>query len=343
MVPEHLPVPASDIEPGPFYPGWWCRNPNLQTLWPYFARRRPLPVYQRQRLELGDGDFLDLDWHRSGSDGPLCLLLHGLEGCSRSHYIRGMVGRLAAAGVDCVALHHRGCSGEPNRLPRRYHAGDTADLAQTLKYLHQLRPGAPLFAIGFSLGGNILLKWLGEFAADAHQTVDRAIAVSVPFRLADTVARTASGFSRLYQWRLVSLMREATRRKFRAMPSPIEFGDLERLRTFRQFDDAVTAPLHGFDSVDQYYRQSSCRRYLADIRVPTLIVHALDDPFMFPASVPRADELSPSVELDLQRHGGHCGFVAGPWPWRADYWLERKAIRFFARSLSHRPHAQASA
>ncbi len=310
------------IKPAGFRPAWWLPGPHAQTLWPTLVRPRPKLTLQHRRLELPDRDFLDLCL--GGEKGPLVLVLHGLEGSLESHYAGNLLAALHHAGYRTAFLHFRGCSGEPNRLPRSYHSGETGDLQFTTGWLR--KNVAPVEAvIGFSLGGNVLLKWLGEQGEAA--ATRRAVAVSVPFRLADADRRLRRGLSRIYQRHLVGHLKRSYREKFARIPSPLTV-DVERLVTFRDFDEHVTAPLHGFADADDYYSRSSSRPYLKKIRKPTLILHARDDPFMFPETVPREEELAPSVTLELSAHGGHVGFVAGRWPWQAEYWLERRIVEW---------------
>jgi predicted alpha/beta-fold hydrolase len=302
-----------------FRPAWWLRSAHAQTLWPALTTRRGAgPAVRWERLELGDGDFLDLAWCGPES-GPTVVILHGLEGSLNSHYAR-LIEILAADGFLCCFVHFRGCSGELNRLPRSYHSGETDDLRAVLDHL-AAGDRAAFAVVGFSLGGNVLLKWLGEEGAQA--AVDTAVAVSVPFRLDDAASRLQSGFSRLYQRYLLTSLRDKFRRKFAQMPCPIDV-DLESLTDFYRFDDAVTAPLHGFRDVHHYYGACASRPFLRTIERPTLIVHAADDPFMTPETVPEEHELSPAVRLELSDRGGHVGFVSGPWPWRTQRWLERR-------------------
>jgi predicted alpha/beta-fold hydrolase len=310
-----------------FQPAWWCRNPHLQTLWPVFFRRGPRPALRRERLELPDGDFVDLDW-TGNQDGPIVILLHGLEGSRRSHYARALLARLPRAGMRGVLMHFRGCSGVPNRLARAYHSGDTGDLAFLVQTLQQREPATPLAAVGYSLGGNVLLKWLGQ--GGAHVLLRRAAAVSVPLVLHESTRRMERGFSRVYQWHLLGRLRRSLARKARHVDTGISAAELRRLRSFYAFDDRVTAPLHGFTDAMHYYTASSARQFLGRIRVPTLVVQAADDPFMSSRVLPRDDELSPSVQFELQRHGGHVGFVGGTWPWRPRYWLEERLLRWLA-------------
>jgi predicted alpha/beta-fold hydrolase len=321
------------LQAGPFRPAWWCRNGHLQTLWPYFFRMRPRPRYRRQRRELPDGDFIDLDWYGSpDASRPLVVILHGLQGCSHSHYARGLVTALDRAGLAAVVMHQRGCSGEPNRLARTYHAGASEDLDLVLAGLASDRRRGPLFVAGYSLGGSILLNWLGR-DRPGQQWIRAAAAVSVPYVLQESADRLARGPSRIYQRRLLSQMRLALTRKFAHMPCPLDLSRLDRLDTFTRYDDAVTAPLHGFDGVEDYYGRCSARQYLPNIGTPTLLVHARDDPLMTERVIPVPADLGPGVTLELFDHGGHCGFVAGGSPLRPLYWLDRRLPAHFRQYL----------
>lgn len=307
-----------------FAAAWWLTNPHLQTLWPVIFRFRPRPRCERERVELPDGDFVDIDW--AGRGERRALILHGLEGDSDSPYARGLLSTLARRGFRAGVIHFRGCSGSVNRLARNYHSGDTADLAHVVSRLAEREGTKPLYLIGFSLGGNVLLKWLAEAGADAP--VRAAVAVSVPFSLAEVASKLERGASRLYQWRLVSAMKRKVRQKIRIRPLPANIGSYAEARTFYQFDNQVTAPLHGFLDADDYYRRASCGPLLHRLRLPTLIIHSLDDPFMMPSVVPRAERLSPHVRLELSTRGGHVGFIAGDIPGRPRYWLEERIPRF---------------
>jgi len=289
-------------------------------------RRRARVELEFERLELPDGDFLDLAWV-AGATGPCVLLLHGLEGGLDSHYVPGLLRTLADASLRPALLLFRNCGPEPNRLARSYHSGETGDLDFVAKRLAE-RHAAPLAGIvGFSLGGNVLLKWLGEQRERAQ--AKSAVAVSVPFVLADCAARLDRGASRLYQWHLMRQLRRAYARKRHLIPPDLH-TEVQQLRNFRDFDDAVTAPLHGFAGVDDYYTRCSSRQFLADIRTRTLILQARDDPFMWPQSIPTAAELSAAVTLEVTKHGGHVGFVEGTWPWGPRYWLESRIVEFLA-------------
>lgn len=305
----------------PFTPAWWCRNPHLQTLWPVLFRRRPRPALRRERLELPDGDFVDLDWTLNDA-GPIIILFHGLEGSSRSHYARAMLDVLPRHGYRAVLVHFRGCSGEPNRLARAYHSGDTGDIDFLVRTLQQREPGTPLAAIGYSLGGNALLKWLGEQGPQAP--LQCAAAVSVPFQLHPSSAHLNRGFARVYQWRLLRSLKASIRRKSRLHTLPATMTALDAMNSFFDFDDRVTGPLHGFRDAMHYYTDSSSRQYLSRIRIPTLLVQARNDPFMPPSVIPDRSEIPEAVVLDLQPHGGHVGFVTGNTPWKPHYWLDER-------------------
>jgi predicted alpha/beta-fold hydrolase len=319
----------------PFKPAWWLRNSHLQTLWPCITRPsqlKPTLTLERERLELPDGDFLDLDWVNKSASGPIVIVLHGFEGSVNSHYAKGMLNVIDSHGWRGVFMHFRGCSGEHNRLQRGYHSGDTHDLAFVVNTLLQHEPNASLAAIGYSLGGNVLLKWLGE--TGKHNPLKAAIAVSVPFELHKVAKRISSGFSRFYQWHFLRCLRRRLQRKFAFIAPPMDPQFLESLTSIRDFDNSFTAPLHGFRDVEDYYTTSSSRQYLRFIKVPTLLLHAKDDPFMTEDTIPTLEELSPSIQLEVTEAGGHVGFVAGHYPWRPVYWLEERTPLFFQEYLT---------
>ena len=314
----------------PFRPAWWLPGANAQTLWPTMFRRPARPRLSWERLRLPDGDFVDLSW--AGEDSHITVVcLHGLEGSYRSAYAAGMLNALAAHGWRAVLLHFRGCSGELNQLPRSYHSGDTGDLGYLLDVLGRRNPDSIFAAVGYSLGGNVLLKYLGE--RGTASPLRAAAAVSVPFDLGAAAQRLDCGFSRLYQWRLLRSLRAKTAEKIARCETMPPVPALRQLRNFWNFDDAVTAPLHGFRGADDYYARSSSRQFLAAIETPTLLLHARDDPFMTPDAVPTHRELAANVRLELSQRGGHVGFVDGRWPWRAEYWLEQRIPEYLAEHL----------
>ncbi|MGH8583786.1 MAG: hydrolase [Gammaproteobacteria bacterium] len=315
-----------------FKPAWWLPGPHAQTIWASVFRRAPRVETQVERIELPDGDFLDLEW-TSNQGRSIVLILHGLEGSRRSPYARGMLAACEKRGWRGVLMLFRGCGGEVNRLPRSYHSGETGDLGLVLDLLKRRFPQQPIAAIGFSLGGNVLLKYLGEQGAAAP--VAAAVAVSVPFQLANAAARLERGFSRCYQWWLLRSLRAKTRTKFARIPAPVAFGDLMKLTTFFTFDDVVTAPLHGFSGAAEYYHRCSSARYLARIAVPTLIIHSVDDPFMTPEAIPSDTAISSRVLLEVTARGGHNGFVGGHLPGWARYWVDARIPSFLQGFLKN--------
>ena len=315
----------------PFVPAVGMGNPHLQTLWGPLLRKPTLLARTRERLWLQDGDFLDMDWHGPDeSDKPLVLVLHGLTGSSNSPYVAGLQKAMAALGWPSVALNWRGCSGEPNLLSRSYHSGASEDLAEVIAHLRSLRPLAPIYAAGYSLGGNVLLKYLGESGAGSD--LQGAVAVSVPFRLDECANRIGQGFSRVYQRHFMREMLAYIRDKqhrfqhegiSEGLAELAALGSLENMRTFWDFDGRVTAPLHGFTDATDYYRRASSRYYLGQIQTPTLIIQSSDDPFVFPHSLPEPSELSSCTEFELHTKGGHVGFVEGSLR-TPRYYLERR-------------------
>ncbi|MCZ6526541.1 MAG: hydrolase [Gammaproteobacteria bacterium] len=315
-----------------FRPPWWLPGAHLQTLWPHICRRLPLVQLIDERLELPDGDFVDLCWTQKKSDA-IVVVLHGLEGCIRSPYVMGIMSAIDQAGWQGVFMHFRGCSGVHNRRPRSYHSGETGDLNFLLKTLAQRYPGVPLGAVGYSLGANALLKYLGEDDNEKHLTA--AVAVSVPFLLASGAERLERGLSRFYQRYLLRRLQHKITSKFRTMASPVTLNSIARLNTFRLFDDQITAPLHGFKDVDDYYSRCSSRQFLKNIKLPTLIIHAADDPFMTQAAIPASDELAETIQFELSDKGGHVGFINGNLPWRPNYWLEKRIPEFLQTFMDH--------
>ncbi|WP_445367822.1 hydrolase [Methylomonas sp. BW4-1] len=322
-----------------FRPAWWLNSPHLQTIYPAFLRRISPPAgIRRERLDTSDGDFLDIDWVDNGGR-PLVILLHGLAGSSRSGYIKGLQHSLLAAGFASVALNFRGCSGEMNRMARCYHSGETEDIDFLYKTLRQRFPDRAMAAIGFSLGGNVLLKWLGEQGDKIG--LSAAVAVSVPLLLNECADKLDRGFSKLYRDYLLRELKQYMRVKLKHLQGIgqheqaeriAELGDLSGIKSFWQYDDKVVAGLHGFKDAHDYYRRSSSRQFLKHIRVPTLILQARDDPFMTERVLPTATELSDQVQLEVCAGGGHVGFVSGGL-FRPAYWLEARIGGFLRQHL----------
>lgn len=312
-----------------FKPAWWLPNAHLQTLWSTFFRKSPALTLNNLRLTLNDGDFIDLSVSQNITgkinNKPIVLILHGLEGSLSSPYAKTLIKSLVDAGYGVYFMHFRGCSDEHNNLPRSYHSGETEDLQFVVHYLTQKHQRKLRAVIGFSLGGNVLLKWLGEQKNEAG--TESAIAISVPFQLSDAAKRMNQGFSKLYQHHLISRLQKKYTDKFRTIPSPL-LVDVKNLKTFYDFDQQVTAPLHGFKGADDYYQRCSSRQFVKNITLPTLILHAEDDPFMYPHTAPTTKELPDNVELELSKSGGHVGFIGGKFPWQALYWIDKRVINW---------------
>ncbi|MEL6199307.1 MAG: hydrolase [Pseudomonadota bacterium] len=325
------------IEPNsaPFRPPGWLRNRHVQTLLPALGVvKTPRPSFEREIVPLPDGDSLAADWLRPkplADDAPLLVVLHGLEGSSDSSYARGVSAAALAQGWPAVVMHFRDCGDHRNRLNRRYHAGETGDIECFLDHVRGKYPGRTLLMVGYSLGGNALLKYLGENGEKAPLTA--AVAVSVPFELQKASDSISRGFSKFYRWHLMRNMKRALQRKFTPADAPFDFAAAMLAKDFETFDNLVTAPLHGFRDVEHYYDSQSCRQYLSQIAVPTRILHAVDDPFMSPDMIPKAHELSAHVSLELSKHGGHVGFITGG-PLRLRPWLPGRIIASLQRELA---------
>jgi predicted alpha/beta-fold hydrolase len=317
-----------------YRPPWWYRGRHLQTLWGPLLRRFSAPPLRRERILTDDGDFLDLDWLAgSGAGAPVVLILHGLEGSSRSHYVAGLLRETAALGLRGVVLNFRSCSGELNRSPRFYHSGETSDLAWIVTRLLEREPTVRLGLVGVSLGGNVALKWLGERGSAAPPGVVGAVAISTPFDLAACARVLDRGLARsLYTAEFLRTLRAKIKAKAHLFDGRLDVRAAMRARTFAEYDHAVTAPLYGFADERDYWTRSSSGRYLAGIRRPCLLINAVNDPFVPPASLPaEAVARSPWLEAHFPPEGGHAGFLEGPLGRRS--WSERHAILFLHRLL----------
>src|SRR5262245_7143678 len=328
------PPHDSASAPAPYRPPWWYRGPHLQTVWgPLFRRLLP-PVLRRERLITPDGDFLDLDWlDSSPPSAPLVVILHGLEGSSRSHYALGLLPESARLALRAVVMHFRSCSGELNRAARLYHSGETADFEWVLDRLLERERGARVGVVGVSLGGNVILKWLGEGGDVVPRALAAAVAVSTPFDLAECARVLDAGLRRvLYTVQFLKTMRAKVAAKAELYRGRVDLSAALRARTFAEYDRFVTARIFGFADERDYWTQSSSRPYLPKIRRPTLLINALNDPFIPPAALPEPAVLrSPWLEVDFPAEGGHAGFLEGPRGHRS--WAERRAIGFLRRHL----------
>lgn len=304
-----------------FRPVWWLRSAHGQTVFPNIVRRVPPVPLLWERFTLSDGDFVELAW-AGPEEGPLAVLIHGLGGSAESPYLQGLTHELTDQGWRVCLFHFRGCGPATNLRPTGYHSGMTSDPREVLEALAQRHPDRPLLAVGFSMGGNVLLRLLGEEAENAP--VDAAVAVSVPLELRPCADRLNRGLSRAYQRVLLQRVRRRVQEREELLREVIDLDAALNARSFWEFDAAFTAPLHDYDSALDYYERASSRPILGRIARPTLILHAADDPFMVPDILPTADELAEGVTLELSERGGHVGFVAGGPGGRPVYWLEER-------------------
>jgi predicted alpha/beta-fold hydrolase len=325
-------------------PAWWIPGAHLQTIWARLARSRHLITFRREVLTTPDDDDLMLD-HVDGPEGsPRILLLHGLEGSAHSLHTQGLAVLVAAAGWRATVINFRSCARDPdqikrrlrNRRPRLYHSGETSDLDFVVRTLTAREPGVALGAIGFSLGGNVLLKWLGEQGAAG--VIRAAATISVPYDLGAAARFLERPVGRFYAYHFLRRLRPKALDVLSRFPEETAHLDAARIRaakTFAAFDQCVTAPLHGFASADDYYERASAHGYLAAVRIPSLCISSDDDPFIPVDSVTRARAVaSASVEFQVSRWGGHTGFVSGAWPWRPFYWAEEATLDWLRRHLT---------
>ncbi len=286
-----------------------------------------------EKFNLKDGDFLECYWHNkqeANSSTPIVILFHGLAGSYKSPYIQGTMNKLAENGFTSVLMHFRGCSGVENRLPRSYHSGESGDALQWIKHVSSNFPNSKIFTIGYSLGGNMMLKLLGELGNNSPITA--AISVSAPLQLDICANKMDRGFSKFYQHILLKDLNAALEKKYDTfnMDSHISLkkSEIKDLKTFWDFDGAYTAPIHGFDSAQDYYTKCSSKQFLKDIKTPTLIVHSSDDPFMTTDILPSEDEISKYITLEVSQYGGHVGFIEGTF-FKPEFWLEKRVVNYF--------------
>ncbi len=304
----------------------WLPGGHVQTLYAA-ALRRPKLHYRRERWELPDGDFIDLDWLDADADAPLAVLFHGLEGDSRSVYALHLMAALKQRGWRGVVAHFRGCSGEANRLPRAYHSGDSAEIDYILRRLRR-NNAAPMFAAGVSLGGNALLKWLGEQGVAATELLRSAAAVSAPLDLPAAGAALDRGFSRIYTIHFLRTLKRKALDKLDRFPGLYSREALHAVNSIEAFDSLFTAPLHGYRNAADYWQRSASKPWLPHIRVPTLIINAHNDPFMSGRVLPGPNEVSERVTLEFPAQGGHVGFVTGAFPGGFE-WLPQRLLAHF--------------
>ncbi len=309
-----------------YKPPFILRNGHVQTLFPSLFRKVDNVRYRRERIDTPDGDFLDLDWSRVGSR-RLAVVSHGLEGNSHRHYVRGVVKALNREQVDALAWNYRGCSGEPNRLLRMYHNGVIDDLHSVVTHAVQTGRYESIYLLGFSLGGNLSLLYLGKLADDVPDRIRGAVVFSVPCDLTDASRQLDKGSNAIYMHKFLTSLHLKIKAKQHRFPDALDDTDYHRIKTFRQFDGRYTAPLHGFDSAQDYWTRCSSKPWLEHIRVPTLIVNAADDPFLAGGCYPVQEcRRNPMLTLEIPRYGGHVGFVA--FNGHGRYWSEERALSF---------------
>ncbi len=314
-----------------FQPPFLLKNKHIQTIYTTLFQKQITIDYTIVDIPLSDGDKLEAYCSFTKvKSTKYTILLHGLTGSYRSPYIQRAVTQLNKYGYNAIVIHFRGCSGNPNLLPRSYHSGDTQDIKEALAYIKKHYTPKHLYAIGYSLGGNVLLKLLGELQDKTPFT--KAVAVSAPMKLAISSAKMGRGFSRYYQNRLLKELQTSLLVKYDMfdMEKLLKFprNKVRQIKSFWEFDDVYTAPIHGFKDAQDYYTKSSSFNYLKTIATPTLIIHAKDDPFMTPEVIPTHNDISDSVELEVSQHGGHVGFIAGS-IFKPKYWLEERIVSFF--------------
>ena len=303
--------------------GFGGADGHLQTILPALFRRVPRITRERERIETSDRDFLDLDWNRDQHSKSLVIITHGLEGNSSNASIQGMAAAFHRAGWDTLAWNLRGCSGEQNRLLRTYHSGAWEDLQSVIS--HSAGDYKNIALIGFSIGGNITLKYLGDLGASIHPRIRGALAFSVPCDLASSARALESRINRIYMNHFLRDLRRKIREKATAFPGSVSTEGLDQMRTFREFDGTYTAPLNGFRSAEDYWARASSKPSLSGITVPTLLVNALNDPFLGPECFPRDEAKANShLHLELPPSGGHLGFPTQG----HEYWSESRAVEF---------------
>jgi predicted alpha/beta-fold hydrolase len=311
----------------PYSAPFWLPGGHLQTLHPAVLTRHQTVEYRRERWELADGDFIDTDWVEAENTDlyePVVVLFHGLEGSSNSQYAKAVMAATLKKGWRGVVIHFRGCSGEPNRLPRAYYAGDTHEIEMMLSKVRQQTPNAPIFAIGFSLGGNALLKWLGESGEHASTVINKAIAVSAPIDLAASANALDTGLNQyLYTPNFVSTLRPKALAMAKRFPGLLDTHKIKSAKTIYDIDNAFTAVLYGAADAQQYYAENAAKPWLKTITLPTLILNAKNDPFIPSESLPTTDDVSSTVTLEYPDTGGHVGFSG------QDNWLPNRILYFF--------------
>ncbi|RUM69538.1 MAG: hydrolase [Sulfurovum sp.] len=320
-----------------FKPPFTLKNRHLQTLYAPLFRKQNTPTVEIERFNLLDGDFVEAYWYKSKpiDTRPIVTLFHGLAGSFASPYIQGVMKALDRKGFASVLMHFRGCSGKANLIPRSYHSGDTADAKAWIEYLSMNYKNSKLHAVGYSIGGNMLLKLLGE--EKGKTPLLSAVSVSAPMDLDITAKRINQGFSKRYQKHLLDPLKETLLEKYKTFDMEKilnkSIDDVKNIKTIEEFDELYTAPINGFGTAKNYYKECSAKQFLKHIQIPTLIIHALDDPFMTPEILPTKEELSEYITMSISEHGGHVGFVNGTLL-KPNYWLEEHIVKYLLKQSS---------
>jgi predicted alpha/beta-fold hydrolase len=311
----------------PFTPPAWLRNTHLQTCYSVFFGDKPKLPFQRERLDIPDGDFLDIDLLINDTQAPIVIACHGLEGCSRAKYMIRLMNVVRDIGWNGVGINFRGCSGEPNRLLRAYHSGDTADVDFVVNTMIQRYPNTPIFLVGYSLGANVICKWLGEQSHSVRSNIRGAASCSAPYDLLASQKIMDSGIRRIYVEYFLRSLRRKAKEKIKQYPNAFDHQRTAWSFSFKTFDDSFTAPIHGFrDDVD-YYTRSSSYQYLHKIQIPTILIHAWDDPFTSAETLPTPETIyNPNLYYFYQQHGGHLGFHDKD---QGSHWLPNQIINWF--------------
>ena len=316
----------------PYHAPAWLPGGHAQTIWPLLIKPQPLKL-RRERWETPDGDFVDVDHLDGPRDAPLLVLFHGLEGSANSHYALSTAHACKKAGWRLALPHFRGCSGELNRRPRAYHSGDSDEIDWILRRLYAANGSRRLHAAGVSLGGNALLKWAGERGDNAAELVTGVAAMCAPLDLAACGHHLAHGFNRVYTQHFLKTLKAVSAARLRQFPGLFDEARMLRAINLHQFDDVVTAPIHGFAGADDYWQRASAKPWLKSIAIPTVAVNPKNDPFLPAAYLPNAADVSPQVRLEQPAGGGHVGFVSGAFPGNLD-WLPQRLLHFFLYETS---------
>ena len=323
------------LEVSTFSPPVWLRSPSIQTLCPALFRPKRHELQPRlESLDLSDGDCIEIAWFQNSlserQNKKLAIITHGLEGSINSGYVVGLTRALTQAGYLTLAWNMRGCGGKTNKLPSWYHSGKSEDLKAVVDHAHACYPESSIFLVGISIGGNILCKYLGEQGGSVPAKIAAAVSVSAPLDLRGSALTLARRSRRLYMQYLMRPLRERVKSKAAMFPDLIDASGVDDIISFAEFDSRYTAPVHGFNSVDNYWDVCSGSRFLDSVRVPLLLVSALDDPFLSPTCFPyKHAKNSRWLTLETPSYGGHVGFIDSLT--MRDSWLERRVVEFFGR------------